>query len=68
MLCSIKRFLPYLILIALAIRFFIMPDGLQRLWSAASPLLGALFIIYLLQPIVNFIQEKLHAKRIIAIL
>lgn len=68
MLGSIKRFLPYLILIALSIRFFIMPDGLHRLWSAASPLLGTLFIIYLLQPIVNFIQEKLHAKRIIALL
>lgn len=68
MISLFKRYLPLIILLMLAGRLLIHPEGLNRLWHAASPLLGALFIIYLLQPIVNFIQSKLHAKRIIALL
>lgn len=68
MLNKIKRYLPLFVLLVIAARFILNPEDFRRFLNAAEPLIGALFIIYLLQPVVNFIQSKFHAKRLIALL
>lgn len=49
-------------------RFLFHEGALQWLFHAVKPLMAALIIIYLLQPIVNWLSQNLHLPRALAVL
>lgn len=54
--------------ILLFARFLFHEGALQWLFNAGKPLMVALIIIYLLQPIVNWLSQNLHLPRALAVL
>ncbi len=69
---NLWRFLPLLVLAFIAFKLINQTEILYNTYSLLmtlfSPILWAVFIAYLLNPVLKFSQKKLHMNRIVAVL